>query len=212
MAYTFTGGTPPPLWWRARPLKRTAAAMGAEKVENLAARARSLGVQLTAARKIPSRCDSRRRSCIRLPADRVPRARSLRRPWNKRSSARGEARAYGRYSSRTRGAERERPEIEEPDAESASQAAKAAWAKLIREVYEVHPLLCPKCGARMRVIALIEDPAAIERILSWLGLWDTLPACGPSLPGERASPPLIYHPGPDIAEAHASGARGPRRS
>jgi hypothetical protein len=39
---------------------------------------------------------------------------------------------YGRYSSRTRGAERERPQIEAPDAESASQArqaAKAAWAE-----------------------------------------------------------------------------------
>ncbi len=111
-------------------------------------------------------------------------------------------RYYGRYSSRTRGAERERPQIEEPDAESASrarQAAKAAWAKLICKVYEVDPLLCPQCGAQMRVIALIEDPAVIERILSWLGLWDPLPPCGPSPPGERAPPPLTYHPVPDIA-------------
>jgi hypothetical protein len=111
-------------------------------------------------------------------------------------------RYYGRYSSRTRGAERERPQIETPDAETASQArqaAKAAWAKLIRKVYEVDPLLCPKCGAQMRVIALIEDHAVIERILSWLGLWDPLPACGPSPPDERAPPALTYHPVPDIA-------------
>jgi hypothetical protein len=111
-------------------------------------------------------------------------------------------RYYGRYSSRTRGAERERPEIEEPDADSASQArqaAKAAWARLIRKVYEVDPLFCPKCGAQMRVIALIEDPAVIERILSWLGLWQPPPACGPSPPGERATLPLTYHPVPDIA-------------
>ena len=82
-------------------------------------------------------------------------------------------RYYGRYSSRTRGAERERPEMDEPEAEVstlARQAAKAAWAKLIRKVYEVDPLECPKCGAQMRVIALIEDPAVIERILTWLGL------------------------------------------
>jgi len=82
-------------------------------------------------------------------------------------------RYYGGYSSRTRGSERERPEIEEPDPESTSQArqaAKAAWAKLIRKVYEVDPLICPQCGAQMRVIALIEDRAVIERILSWLGL------------------------------------------
>lgn len=78
-------------------------------------------------------------------------------------------RYYGRYSSRTRGAEHERPDREETEAEvstPARQAAKAAWAKLIRKVYEVDPLECPKCGAQMRVIALIEDPAVIERILT----------------------------------------------
>jgi len=41
----------------------------------------------------------------------------------------------------------------------------------------------------MRVIAPIEDPAVIERILSWLGLWHPLPACGPSSPTEHASLP-----------------------
>ena len=111
-------------------------------------------------------------------------------------------RYYGQYSSRARGAERERPEREEPEAEiqhQARQAAKAAWAKLIRKVYEVDPLLCPKCGMQMRVIALIEDPAVIEHILSWLGLWQPLPACGPSPPGERGSLPLTYYPVPDVA-------------
>ncbi len=111
-------------------------------------------------------------------------------------------RYYGRYSSRTRGSEREHPEIEEPDAESTSQvrqAAKTAWAKLIRKVFEIDPLLCPECGAQMRVIALIEDPAVIERILSWLGIWEPLRPSGPSPPPERASLPLTYHPLPDIA-------------
>jgi hypothetical protein len=51
----------------------------------------------------------------------------------------------------------------------------------------------------MRVIALIEDPAVIERILFWLGLRQPRPACGPSPPGERAILPLTYHPVPDIA-------------
>ena len=56
----------------------------------------------------------------------------------------------GRYSSRTRGAEREPPELEASDTEvqsPARQAAKAAWAKLIRKVYEVDPLECPNRGA-----------------------------------------------------------------
>jgi hypothetical protein len=40
----------------------------------------------------------------------------------------------------------------------------------------------------MRVIALIEDPAVIERILSWLGPWDPPQACGPS---PRSRSPLL---------------------
>jgi hypothetical protein len=91
--------------------------------------------------------------------------------------------------------------LDEPEADVSSparQAAKAAWAKLIRKVYEVDPLECPRCGAQMRAIALIQDPAVIERILSWLGLWEPLQPGGPSPPGRRA-PPLSYHPVPDIA-------------
>ncbi len=111
-------------------------------------------------------------------------------------------RFYGRYSSRTRGAEHERPDTDEPEAEvstPARQAAKAAWAKLIRKVYEVDPLECPKCGAQMRVIALIEDPAVIERILTWLGLWEPRQPGGPSPPVDPPSLPHSYHPVPDIA-------------
>jgi hypothetical protein len=50
----------------------------------------------------------------------------------------------------------------------------------------------------MRVMALIEGPAVIERILFWLGLWHPLPACGPSPPSEHASLPLASHPVPDV--------------
>ena len=111
-------------------------------------------------------------------------------------------RYYGRYSSRTRGSEHERSDMDGPGPETESQArraAKIAWAKMIRKVYEVDPLACPECGAQMRVTALIEDPVVIERILSWLGLWDPWLARGPSPPGEHATPLLSYHPVPDIA-------------
>ena len=59
------------------------------------------------------------------------------------------------------------PDRHEPDPEipnPARQAAKAAWAKLIRKVYEVDPLLCPKCGAQMRVIALIEAASVVTSV------------------------------------------------
>jgi len=59
---------------------------------------------------------------------------------------------------------------EEPANEFAARA-KAAWARLIRKVYEADPLECPRCKGPMRVIALIEDPGVIRRILEHLGLW-----------------------------------------
>ena len=49
--------------------------------------------------------------------------------------------------------------------------ARSAWARLIHKVYEVDPLECPKCGASMRVIALIDDATVIRRILEHLGRW-----------------------------------------
>jgi hypothetical protein len=68
--------------------------------------------------------------------------------------------------------------------------AKRRWAELIRQVYEVDPLVCPKCGGQMRVIALIQEPAVIDKILRHLrekgrdaraGPWATGP------PGEAVS-------------------------
>ncbi|MBI4379011.1 MAG: hypothetical protein HY578_07950 [Nitrospinae bacterium] len=41
---------------------------------------------------------------------------------------------------------------------------------MIRKVYEVDPLICPKCGAKMKIVSAIEDDIAIQKILSHLGL------------------------------------------
>ncbi len=47
-------------------------------------------------------------------------------------------------------------------------ARKRAWARLLVKVYEVDPLVCPKCGAEMKVIAIIEDPDELRKILQHL--------------------------------------------
>ena len=54
--------------------------------------------------------------------------------------------------------------------------ASKKWRELIKKVWEVEPLICPKCGKPMRVIALIDDPGVIFEILSHLGLWDSVNA------------------------------------
>jgi hypothetical protein len=122
-------------------------------------------------------------------------------------------RYVGWYSNRARGerAKKASPQAgvalpspgEEPANEFAARA-RAAWARLIRKVYEADPLECPKCNGRIRVIALIEDPGVIRRILEHLGLWAPIatgrsPPLGPANWPRYADLPLTYHPVPDIA-------------
>jgi hypothetical protein len=46
------------------------------------------------------------------------------------------------------------------------------WAALLRKVWDVDALKCPKCGGRMKVISFIEQPSVIRRILEHMELWD----------------------------------------
>jgi hypothetical protein len=50
-----------------------------------------------------------------------------------------------------------------PPARGCSQT----WAMLIKRVYEIDPLACPRCGGQMKVVAFIEPPQreVIEKIL-----------------------------------------------
>ena len=48
---------------------------------------------------------------------------------------------------------------------------KERWAQFIKKVYEADPLVCPRCGGAMGIIAFIDQPDVIERILTHLGLW-----------------------------------------
>ena len=44
------------------------------------------------------------------------------------------------------------------------------WAAMIRKVYEVNPMVCPKCGGLMKVVAFITDYQAVDRISDHLKL------------------------------------------
>ena len=52
-------------------------------------------------------------------------------------------------------------------AERGSPEAKrrSAWRRLLQKKFEVDPLLCPKCGTEMKVVAFITERATIDRIL-----------------------------------------------
>ena len=53
---------------------------------------------------------------------------------------------------------------------------------MIQKIYEVDPLICPKCSGDMRILAFIEDQEVIRKILNHLGLWKRTPRAPPTPP------------------------------
>jgi len=97
--------------------------------------------------------------------------------------------SYGRYANAAR-AKRERNAAtatapgsvaSEPDS-AERKAARKRWANLIRHIYEVDPLVCPRCGGTMKIIAFITEPRVIRAIL------DSVRRT-PSTAGSRHPPP-----------------------
>jgi hypothetical protein len=76
-----------------------------------------------------------------------------------------------------------------------SRAARVVWAMLLARIYEVFPLTCPKCGGEMRIIAFIDDPTEVKKILTHLGE----PTAAPILAAARG-PPLWEAAGPGGAD------------
>ena len=56
------------------------------------------------------------------------------------------------------------------------------WAEMKKKVYEVDPLICPRCGGEMKVISFIEDHKVIDRIIRHLKL---------TFHAERPPPPRL---------------------
>jgi hypothetical protein len=74
------------------------------------------------------------------------------------------------------------------------------WARLIQKIYEVVPLVCPKCQGTMRIISSIEDQAVIRDILNLLGLW--LARARP--PPKAHAPPIREYAAVDLQlQTHA---------
>jgi len=44
-----------------------------------------------------------------------------------------------------------------------------SWARLLKRVFDIDVERC-ECGGKLKIIAAIEEPAVIERILTHLGL------------------------------------------
>jgi hypothetical protein len=111
--------------------------------------------------------------------------------------------SYGRYANTAR-AKRKRdaaaegqsmtataaatgPAASEPDS-AERKAARKRWANLIRHIYEVDPLVCPRCGGMMKIISFITQQGVIRAILDRAA--NTHP-----IHGRLAPPPTRRSPG-----------------
>ena len=108
-------------------------------------------------------------------------------------------RFYGFYSHRSRGKRREKQKAQaefsvlEP---VPKKAASKSWAALIKRIFEVDPLICPKCQGEMKIKAFITDPFQVERLLKSLEL---LPFEKPA-PIKVNAPPGTLIPDPEYLE------------
>ena len=57
-----------------------------------------------------------------------------------------------------------------------------SWAELMRRVFSIDVLACPRCGGRMRILCAIHPPDAIQKILDCLGLPSRPPPIAAALP------------------------------
>ena len=76
---------------------------------------------------------------------------------------------------------------EAQDRTPAERRAAMTWAQRLKRVFNVDVETCRACGGAVKVIACIEDPVVIEKILTHLNE-KALPIQAPLLPESRAPP------------------------
>ena len=97
-------------------------------------------------------------------------------------------RYYGLYANAHRGKVRKANRVpvllgmieEEP-----KPVTSKGWAEMIRKVYEVDPMICPRCGGRMKVVAFLTEYAVVDRISRHLEL---------TFVAERPPPVHVFEP------------------
>ena len=61
-----------------------------------------------------------------------------------------------------------------------SPAARMSWARLLKRVFNIDAEHCPHCGGTLKILAAIEEPSVITKILAHLGLPTRAPPRSPA--------------------------------
>jgi Putative transposase/Transposase zinc-binding domain len=57
------------------------------------------------------------------------------------------------------------PPVEDSPRCDTPGSRSGSWARLLRRILEVDPLLCPRCGVEMRIVSVITEPKVVDQIL-----------------------------------------------
>ena len=71
------------------------------------------------------------------------------------------------------------PETDDPPA-SRTGSRYRPWAELLKRVWEIDVLSCPKCQGRMKIVAMVTDPKSVARYLRSIGEPTDLPQRAPA--------------------------------
>jgi hypothetical protein len=86
----------------------------------------------------------------------------------------------------------------EPDEDASrvkpSRPGAYQWAELMRRTFGLDVLACPRCGGRLRLVALIEQASVVQRILRHLGLPTEVPEPRPARAPPRRLETLTDEP------------------
>ncbi len=70
-------------------------------------------------------------------------------------------------------------------------SSKSSWSELLKRIFLIESLTCPRCSGPMKVVATIDDPLVIAKILNHLGLPTTSPITKPSRAPDDYFDPLF---------------------
>jgi hypothetical protein len=73
-------------------------------------------------------------------------------------------------------------ETSSDNAHAQGAPARMSWVRLLKRVFDIDIEHCPNCGGSLKIIAAIEDPPVIIKILTHLGLSTRAP---PRAPAQR---------------------------